>query len=663
MTEIQQLVTKIRQASETYYNDLMGPANYTDAEFDRMVDRLRELDPQNEFFSTVGAAPTDGKKVTHVTKMLSLDKCTTPAEVSKFAAKMTPTTTYTVQTKLDGSAIELVYEVGQLVSASTRGDGSVGNDILANVQDIPSIPKTLDSMNPRIVVRGECMLSFEDFAKVGGTNPRNVGNGILVRTESTNRELLTFSAYGIDVYSCYDGKPQQLSYADSMDVLKSLGFNHPITATANASTLQDVIEIVGQSREDSAFPTDGVVVQVNDFSLREQLGVGQKHPHYAFAYKWVNESAETQVLGCTLSVGHTGNIIPTLQLNPVQLNGTTVSNVLVNNFDYIAKLGVAVGDTVRVFKAGEIIPKLDSVVHKPLNRQPIEEPSICPVCEHATNKGHRGAMTKCLNPACSAQAVGKVKRWVKSLDILGIGDELLAEMQCTLDVNTPLDLYTLTEDALSPLVVGTGFFGASRAKAILSEIQAKGKNLTIDEFLGSLGISFLGKRRVQIIREKADGALDTVEAWLDGSTLFKMASRCSIGGTVSTINKELQDNVLLIENLLKHVSIRTAGMPAALGAPYSKDASDALDGAVFSATLMETPSTRYVFVLTGAMSKPRKDIAADIESAGHVVKDAVAKGVTHLVQSDPSSQSSKTKKATSLGIQIISEMQLQELIK
>ena len=356
--ETQKLTADIKAASNVYYNGASHGLVISDAKFDAMVDRLREIDPDNEFFSTVGAAPTDSGKVEHVTKMLSLDKCTTAAEVAAFTNRMTPTTMYTVQPKLDGSAIELVYEKGVLTSASTRGNGTVGNDILANVQDIPSIPKVLvDVANPKIVVRGECLLSFENFAKIGGTNPRNVGNGILVRSENVNRELLTFIAYGIDGVAT-------LSYDDSMGALKGLGFLHPQNRIAFAISLQSEIETVGQMRGDSAFPTDGVVVQVSDAELRKVLGIGQKHPNYAFAYKWVNEYANTTVKSVTITVGHSGAIIPTLQLEPVQLNGTTVSNVLVNNFDYIAKLGVAVGDTVRVFKAGEIIPKCAGVIKR-----------------------------------------------------------------------------------------------------------------------------------------------------------------------------------------------------------------------------------------------------------------------------------------------------------
>ena len=297
-------------------------------------------------------------------------------------------------------------------------------------------------------------------------------------------------------------------------------------------------------------------------------------------------------------------------------------------------------------------------------RQPIVEPHICPVCGGETNKDNRtGAMTKCMNPNCSAKAVGKVKRWVKSLDILGIGDDLLANMSAA-GINSPLDLYTVSEAKLTRLPSGNGVLGSSRAKAILSEIQAKGKNLTVDEFLGSLGISFLGKRRVQIVREKANGALDQVEAWLDGHTIFECAKKCSIGGTVSAINTELQDNVLLIENLLKYVQIKPI---RATAISYGNEPTAMAAGIdptdhIASATTMKTPTTQYTIVLTGAMSRKRNEIAADIIAAGHLVKDSVTAGVTHLAQSDPTSQSSKTKKANSLGVAIISEAQLMEVI-
>lgn len=293
------------------------------------------------------------------------------------------------------------------------------------------------------------------------------------------------------------------------------------------------------------------------------------------------------------------------------------------------------------------------------NRRPTAEPCACPVCGGPAGRkekvgGGAGINTYCLSESCGAKAKGKIKRWISSLNILGIGDELLEALcspyldtalqdwedrrACPPLVAAPADLYRLRAADIADLRVGNGRLGDSRAAAVVAAVQAR-KRLTLDEFLGSLGIEFLGKRRVQIVRELAAGQLDTLAAWRDPILLQSLALQCQIGGMVNAIVLGLLAAAPVIDDLLKVLPEPAA--PAAAPSP----AAGALS-----------------FCLTGAMSRPRKEIEAAIVAAGHVVKDGVAAGLSYLVMATPDSTSSKAKKAVRSGVSIISEDDLNRIL-
>ncbi len=645
MTEIDTIVSELRAASSAYYNS--DAPVMADAAFDALRDQLVALDPQHPFLSEVGAPVAHGRrKVKHTIAMMSLHKITKEKEVGAWLNKLPAGSAIAVQPKLDGGSVSLQYVDGVLKEAASRGNGAIGEDLMVVASRMPSIPKTI-GLDGNVSVRGEVVLLKADWPKVSNydptKNPRNAGNGVMRRDDGTDAEHLTFVAF--DLAANHDGEHEdffKFTVAHQTVLLAKCGFTHVAEThvVESSSDLHDVIGAWEARRPDLEYAIDGLVFKANDLAVSESMGVSSGRPNGQIAWKWASDTAETEVVGVELTVGHTGLISPTFKLKPVELMGVTVSNALGNNWNEISRLGgIQIGDTVEVFRAGEIIPKISRLIAKGAVRTPITEPTQCPCCSGPAGRINGGANTYCLSDECSAKTTGKVKRWIKSLDILGIGDEVLAGL-CAEGgpVTDAASLYHLTPEILEFLPVGNGKLGLSRAKSIVAAIQAK-KRLTLDEVLGSLGVQHLGKRRVQIVRELAGGKLDTLEAWLDGTTLLQVAAQCQIAGMAPAIVKGLEDVGSTIQRLLWVLPAPTAPAPAV----------KAKEGA-------------FVFVLTGTMSRGRKEIAADIVAAGHATADDVKAGVTHLVQADPTSASSKSKKAAKLGIPTISEADLLALL-
>ncbi len=639
MTEIDTLVQDLRAASSAYYNS--DAPLMADAAFDIMRDQLALLDPNHPFLSEIGAPVAHGRrKVKHSIPMMSLHKITTEKEVGAWIGKLPSGTRIAIQPKLDGGSVSLQYVDGVLKEAASRGNGTIGEDLMVVASRMASIPKKIGIFG-NVAVRGEVVLLKADWPKVSNydptKNPRNAGNGVMRRDDGTDAEHLTFVAFDIvaDVedFMTINGQVQALTQCGFSDVAET----HLAVSTED---LQHLVADWEQQRPNLDYAIDGLVFKANDLHVSADMGVSSGRPNGQMAWKWASDVAETVVEGVELTVGHTGLISPTFKLKPVELMGVTVSNALGNNWNEIARLGgIQIGDTVEVFRAGEIIPKISRLVTPGATRTPIAEPTQCPCCSGPAGRINGGANTYCLSDDCSAKTTGKVKRWLKSLEIIGIGDEVLAGLCADGGpVTDAASLYHLTPEVIEFLTVGNGKLGLSRAKSIVAAIQAK-KRLTLDEFLGSLGVQHLGKRRVQIVRELAGGTLDTLEAWLDGTTLLKVAAQCQIAGMAPAIVKGLEDVGSTIQRLLWVLPRPEAPAPAA----------KAKEGALS-------------FVLTGTMSRGRKEIAADIIAAGHTVKDDVSAGLSYLVQADPASASSKSRKAGKLGIPVIDEAALLALL-
>lgn len=349
---VAQLVERLQKASDAYYNS--GVPSESDAEFDRLVDVLRKKDPQNPFLQTVGAPPSAlFTKVKHAIPMGSLDKVKDEDELCKWLAKC-GNRRILIQWKFDGCSLSLKYVDGRLVGAVSRGDGLYGESVFQNVLKSNHIPKRVSGFTG--YVRGEAVLRRDDFVTFfpGGSNPRNVGNGALRNKHGEGCEHLRFYAYDrlCGGESCSDTEMgnQRLLMGDGFD--GDLG--------EYAETIEQVMEIYqrrGEERSSLPFEVDGLVLRVDDVAFQQSLGVHDGRPKGMMAIKWTSPQAESTLREIVVSVGHTGALIPTGRIDPVQIAGVTVTNVLLNNYDEIQRLGLVIGCKVLVERAGEVIPK------------------------------------------------------------------------------------------------------------------------------------------------------------------------------------------------------------------------------------------------------------------------------------------------------------------
>jgi DNA ligase (NAD+) len=650
-SQIEKLAEQIRAADIAYYNT--GVAILEDATYDALKDQLKALDPSHELLRVVGAATSDTilSKAAHSIPMGSQNKAMDEVEFLAWANTLGGNPVLHASLKMDGGSVSLEYRNGSLVRAITRGDGLVGEDITANALRFKNVPKDgvrIPSTNDLFTgfVRAEIMLLAEEWKEADPdllTNPRNLGNGISRRKNGEQSELLTVYAFRAHLA---DGAEICSTESEMSNYLEKMGFN---VAPWNSGRIDEVWKFFSEThakRPSLPFWIDGVVVKVDDIPAQKAFGERDQRPKGQIAIKFPARGVKTVLREVELTVGHTGAIIPTGKFDPVVIDGTTVTSALLCNWEIIRALDIAVGDTIEVYKAGDIIPKVAQVLHRPDDRQSIPEPTVCPVCGGLVGRkksvhGEDSVNLYCLNDDCDAKLSGKIQRWIKSLNILGIGDEILLTLIDRGILNSPADLYTLHEFRAELENLGVGEkgirLGERRADRILDEIEKK-RELTLSEFLGSLGIDGLGKRRVQLIQEAVPGVLDNLEDWLAG-TLENVADKAGVPNMGRSLSEAVIAKTDLIQAFLNN-------------------------GVTLKATEKKVVATdAKSFCFTGASSKPRKELVAMAEAAGHTVKSGVGVGLDYLVLADPDSNSSKAVKARKLGTQCISEEDFYALAK
>jgi len=645
-----------------YYRSGSEPI-LTDAEYDLLRPALKNLAPNDERIDRVGI-PFDladlRNKVEHRIPMGSLDN--TDDGIAGYAPWLsqvaTPTTRVFASLKVDGGSICATYKEGKLVRVATRGNGAVGQDITVNGINFKNLPLELNE--PLTMdVRGEAVMYIEEYKAVRSrdagmpfdkipkesqSNPRNVGNGVFSRDDGVDSEKMTFISFNVDVIGPTFANTEE----QKMKFLKSMGFLPvPHIMCDTVEQLKSFYDSTVAGRDDLPFEIDGLVVVLDDLELQSEFitdDVKTKlRPKYARAIKFPHKSNTTILESVAISVGHTGGIIPTARLQEVRIGGVNVSNCLLNNWDEIGRLGVQLGDEVEVILAGDIIPKIIRVVNKGTNRTPIEEPKTCPSCSKPTTRiyrGKEGAVVYCTDPQnCPDCKLGKIDKWIgsskKGVGILNIGDGILKAMWDNEVIGDAADLYTLKPDDLKDLELeGGGRIGESRANKIVANIQGK-KHLPLEVFLGSLGIDLLGRRRVIILRENANGELDTLADWLD----FKKLGEIKMEGFGDAIREAvingMKEMSLLINKLMSNGV--TISYPI-----VSEDGDDA-----------DKPFSGLIFCITGTRA-----FMADVEERGGVFASSVPKSkksVHFLIQKDPLQMTTKAKNADANGFtQIIS---------
>ena len=520
---LQQQIDTLRQDLRRYeyeYHVLDNPT-IPDAEYDRLFHQLKALEAAHPELITadsptqrVGAKPLSGfAQIRHEIPMLSLDNAFSDEEFYAFVKRiedrlirLPDPLTFCCEPKLDGLAVSILYVNGVLTQAATRGDGTTGEDITANIRTIRNIPLQLLMDNPpaRLEVRGEVFMPHAGFERLNQqalekgektfANPRNAAAGSLRQLDPkiTSKRPLVLNAYGIGIA---EGVDLPNTHYDRLQWLKSIGIpvNPEIRLCNGTDEVLDFYRDIQNKRSSLGYDIDGTVLKINDIALQEKLGFISKAPRWAIAYKFPAQEELTRLNDVEFQVGRTGAITPVAKLEPVFVAGVTVSNATLHNGDEIERLDIAIGDTVVIRRAGDVIPQIIGVLHdrRPADARPIVFPKTCPVCDSAIVRIEGEAVARCTGGLfCAAQRKEALKHFVsrKAMDIDGVGGKLIEQLVDRELIHTPADLFKLDLTTLTRLER----MGTKSAENALVSLE-KAKNTTLARFIFALGIREVGE--------------------------------------------------------------------------------------------------------------------------------------------------------------------------
>lgn len=614
---IDDLAERLIQASDAYYNQ--API-VSDEVFDVWKEELRSIQPDHQFLKTVGAPPpvvSEWAKVRHNFTMGSLEKAKTPEEFAVWATKtqrmeLDP---LLVTEKLDGISVSLQYEGGALIQAATRGDGTTGEDITQNVRRMKGVPQTVPV--DTLLVRGEIVMLKEDHRVhfPDKANPRNAASGTAKRYDGKGSEHLS-----VLVYQIADGMPDIKTEEEQFETLERLGFRCPqwqVLRTAKAiMRLREEYE--DTFRDPLPYDIDGLVVRINDLTYQLSLGETSGCPNGAVAFKFTAESAETTAKDCVWQVGGTGRITPVAVFDPVNLVGAEVTRASLYNQSYIDEIGFDVGAKILVARANDVIPRVTAVTGS--TGTVAKAPICCPACGAPTARD--GEYVVCTDAAgCPAQTVGRIKQWIKELNILEWGETLIQKLVDEKLVITVADLYRLQKDQLA----GLERMGERSAENVLKTLWAS-TPMALENFLGALSIPLCA---TSIIRLVIDAGYDSLEK-IQGATVDQLQAIAGLGPKrAEAIYKGLRTSQEVIDQLLAAgVSITTRAVGTLTGKSVC---------------------------FTGKSARKRGELEQLATQAGGTVKNSVGKGLTFLVMADANSASTKAQAARKNGTTCISE--------
>lgn len=646
-----ELVRQLNQYADAYYR--LDRPLVSDAEYDKLYRELVELETAhpdlvlaNSPSHRVGDKVLDGfSKYQHEYPLYSLQDAFSFEELEAFdrrVRKEFPNVTYICELKIDGLSISLTYEAGQLVVGATRGDGSIGENITENLKRVQDIPLTLPQAVD-ITVRGECYMPRASFDRVNQirqeagevefANPRNAAAGTL-------RQLDTriVAKRGLATFLYQEASPTEAdSQSHVLEKLTELGFvtNHDYYL---ADTIEDVwhfIEDLADRRQDLPYDIDGVVIKVNNLAVQEELGFTVKAPRWAIAYKFPAEEKEAEILSVDWTVGRTGVVTPTANLTPVQLAGTTVSRATLHNVDYIAEKDIRLHDTVIVYKAGDIIPAVLSVVEAKRDQQePLVIPTACPSCDSSLRHYEDEVALRCINPLCPAQLKSKLEHFASrdAMNIAGLGSSIVEKLFSAKLVHDVADIYRLSVEDLLTL---EGFKEKSATK--LYQAIQESKSNSAERLLFGLGIRHVGSKASKIVLEQfmtipalAKASLEDIAA-LDGLGTV-------IAESLTTYFASEGAKILVTELEASGVNLSYLGQVTSADAPLSG----------------------MTIVLTGKLERlKRSEAKIKLESLGANVAGSVSKKTDLVVAG--SDAGSKLEKAQALGIEVRDEAWLESL--
>lgn len=663
--EATQRVERLREQLDRYSHEyyVLDKPTVTDAEYDKLYQELVTLEEMYpELIS--GDSPTQRvggtilpgfEKVTHDIPMLSLGNAFNKEDLLDFDRRVRKLTDkkiqYICELKIDGLALSLKYENGQLVQAATRGDGVVGENVTQNVRTIKSVPLKLKQPY-NIEVRGECYMPKASFVKLNATreengedvfaNPRNAAAGGLRNLdpkETAKRNLNTF------MYTVADfGELTADSQSDALKQLDEIGIrtNHERQVFETIEEVWEYTQTFEEQRSSLEYDIDGIVIKVNTFAAQEDIGFTIKAPRWAIAYKFPAEEAHTIVRQIEWTVGRTGVVTPTAVMDPVQLAGTTVQRASLHNVDLIRERDIRLYDTVVIHKAGDIIPEVTRVVEaeRPDDSQPYEFPTHCPACDSELVHLDEEVALRCINPKCPAQIVEGLTHFVSrnAMNIDGLGNKVLIQMYQKELIKDVADLYSLTYDQLLTL----DKIKDKSANNLLTAIDASRSN-SLERLIFGLGIRNVGSNAAKLLAEE----FETIEA-LQKATTEEIVAIEGIGeiiaDSVVTFFESAEVADLITELQSKNVNTDYLGK--------KKEAVTATDSYFNGKTI----------VLTGKLTHFTRDEAKDrIENLGGKVTGSVSKKTDFVVAGEDAG--SKLTKAQSLDIPVWNEDQLLETLE
>ena len=652
--EVRKLTSILNEANYRYY--VLSDPTLQDYEYDQLLRRLENLEAEHPELLTadsptqrVGGEALQGfEKVEHPVPLESLKDCFNLEELREFTASVSQAIQnpiYTVEPKVDGLSVALEYIDGEFVRGATRGDGIIGDDVTENLRTIRSIPLKLENAPHRLIVRGEVFMPKTVFEKLNEdretkgeklfANPRNAASGSLQLLDSKQTAKRKLDILVFNLQLC-EGR-SFATHSETLDYLRALKFKViPYTLCTRQEEIDAQIAAVDESRYSLSYDIDGAVVKLNDLAGREALGSTAKFPRWAAAYKYPPEIKETVLRQIVVQVGRTGVLTPKAVVDPVRLAGTTVTNATLHNQDFITEKDIRLGDTVRIRKAGEIIPEILGVVpeKRPADAAPYFLPQTCPVCGAPVERDLDGAALRCTGAECPAQLSRNIAHFVSrdAMDIDGLGSAIVEQLIAAGHIQSPADLYYLTLEQLSSLWKK----GDKAPKKLLASIEASKQN-DLSRLIYALGIRQVGAKAGKILAQ-AFGELDALmEA--DEERLTQVPD---VGG------------------------ITAQSIVAWFRSPQSRHMIERLRAAgVNFHCNMEITDRRFegkTFVLTGALTRfTREEATEQIEAFGGKASGSVSKKTSFVVAGE--NAGSKLRKANELGIPVLTEEEFLEMLK
>lgn len=649
---IKDLVKQLNEYRDAYYNEARPIVS--DTEYDRLFDELSELENETGIVYTNSPTQTVGyvvkselEKVKHSHPMLSLDKTKSVDDLVKFAREKD----CILSLKMDGLTCLLTYENGELVQAETRGDGEVGELITHNAKVFDNIPLTIDYKG-HFEIEGEAIITYDDFNKINEflsddkkyKNPRNLASGSVRQLDSKTaaKRHIKFIAWKVPTEVpegiCSNSFLHRLMCARDFgfEIISFLAYS-----SSDKEHLPEMIESLKTKAHNYGYPIDGLVMTYNDIQYGESLGMTGHHPKHSIAFKFYDEEVETVLKNIEWSMGKIGSLTPVAIFDPVEIDGTMVERASLHNVSILTKLDLQIGDTIIVYKANQIIPQVkENLSAKDRESAYIRIPSQCPVCESSTQivKENDSEVLMCTNPHCKGKLLGRVSHFVskKGMDISGLSEETIKKFIELGWITEITDVYNLEQhyDRLSTM----SGFGKKSVDKLRKSIE-NSKTVRLDKFITSLSIPGIGTSQ----SKELAAAFSTWNEFRDASVGFYNFTQLDGFGDVlnNNIHSWFTDMCDIADKLASFMTFETG---------VNQNTDDSLNS--------------KSFVVTGKVFrfKNRDEVKAEIEKRGGKVTGSVTKSTYALINNDIESNSSKNKKAKELGVKIITEDQLIEML-